>query len=86
MTCHIKCSSEAPSTCGLPTDYIHYFTSIMGKIERNSKNFTLEDTNQIKIKGWLKVPRYVENVKSMLIVYILLEKYSLHYTYPWHFF
>nr|XP_034339330.1 citron Rho-interacting kinase-like isoform X2 [Crassostrea gigas] len=57
MTCHIKCSSEAPSTCGLPTDYIHYFTSIMGKIERNSKNFTLEDTNQIKIKGWLKVPR-----------------------------
>ncbi|XP_078336278.1 citron Rho-interacting kinase-like isoform X2 [Crassostrea virginica] len=57
MTCHTKCTSAAPSTCGLPTDYIHYFTSIMGKIERSSKNFSVEDTNQIKIKGWLKVPR-----------------------------
>ncbi|XP_062613550.1 citron Rho-interacting kinase-like, partial [Saccostrea cucullata] len=57
MTCHTKCTSSAPSTCGLPTDYIHYFTSIMNNVERNSKNFTLKDTNQIKIKGWLKVPR-----------------------------
>ncbi|XP_056008615.1 citron Rho-interacting kinase-like isoform X2 [Ostrea edulis] len=57
MTCHTRCTSAAPSTCGLPTDYIHYFTTIMSKIERTSKKFTLEDTNQIKIKGWLKVPR-----------------------------
>lgn len=91
MTCHIKCSSEAPSTCGLPTDYIHYFTSIMGKIERNSKNFTLEDSNQIKIKGWLKVPRYVENLESVLKVWMnslyivgkiqLWNKYIFHFTY-----
>lgn len=69
----------------------------MGKIERNSKNFTLEDTNQIKIKGWLKVPRYVENLESVLKVWMnslyivgkiqLWNKYIFHLnTYPLHFF
>lgn len=45
MICYIKCSFEAFFICGFFTDYIYYFIFIMGKIERNSKNFILEDIN-----------------------------------------
>ncbi|XP_052093573.1 LOW QUALITY PROTEIN: citron Rho-interacting kinase-like [Mytilus californianus] len=58
MICHPKCVSSAKDNCGLPTEYIQQFSSIMGQVEQSSHRYSpiLADV-PIKMEGWLKVPR-----------------------------
>ena len=72
MVCHPKCVASVQETCGLPTEYIRHFTSIMDKGSPMPKSSHLspginddddddddeEDDNDIfRLKGWLKVPK-----------------------------
>ncbi|WAR01895.1 CTRO-like protein [Mya arenaria] len=62
MVCHVKCSNIAQPTCGLPTEYVRHFTSMMDKgpapSPRNTVGSPLEGGEEgISMTGWLKVPR-----------------------------
>ncbi|XP_052800201.1 citron rho-interacting kinase-like isoform X2 [Mya arenaria] len=62
MVCHVKCSNIAQPTCGLPTEYVRHFTSMMDKgptqLPRNTVGSPVEGGEEgISMTGWLKVPR-----------------------------
>ncbi|XP_076092156.1 citron Rho-interacting kinase-like isoform X2 [Mytilus galloprovincialis] len=58
MICHPKCVSSAKDNCGMPTEYIQQFSSIMGQVEQSSHRYSpIVSDVPIKMEGWLKVPR-----------------------------
>ncbi|XP_053375258.1 citron Rho-interacting kinase-like [Mercenaria mercenaria] len=65
MVCHPKCVASVQETCGLPTEYIRHFTSIMDKGSPMPKDGILspaiddeeDDADIFRMKGWLKVPK-----------------------------
>ncbi|XP_070205430.1 citron Rho-interacting kinase-like isoform X3 [Littorina saxatilis] len=56
MVVHPKCASSVPATCGLPTEYVRHFADMMSRIEEAEMHSNSEPLN-IKMEGWLKVPR-----------------------------
>ncbi|KAK3084551.1 hypothetical protein FSP39_015212 [Pinctada imbricata] len=58
MTYHPKCLPEVTDNCGMPTEYVHYFSEIMTKVIQQPQRYSLLDGNSpLRLDGWLKVQR-----------------------------
>ena len=58
--------SSVPDTCGLPTEYVRHFSSMMdrhsGHEDGSRTPYTgkkNEDDDMIKMQGWMKIRKYV---------------------------
>ena len=69
MVVHPKCAPGVPATCGLPTEYVRHFADMMCQIEEAELGSSSNTVN-IKMEGWLKVPR--------LVVFLIASKYALN--------
>lgn len=63
---HPKCASSMPATCGLPTEYVRLLAEMMSQIEEAEAHSDTEPLN-IKMEGWLKVPRLVLELSIQVI-------------------
>ncbi|GFT00684.1 hypothetical protein NPIL_303761 [Nephila pilipes] len=53
VTCHPKCASSVPSTCGLPSEFMQHFKSVV-------QDYASGDSSKVKdgkSEGWIKVPK-----------------------------
>ncbi|GFQ97107.1 hypothetical protein TNCT_612931, partial [Trichonephila clavata] len=53
VTCHPKCASSLPSTCGLPSEFMQHFKSAV-------QDYASGDSNKVqngKPEGWIKIPK-----------------------------
>ncbi|KAL3857416.1 hypothetical protein ACJMK2_012090 [Sinanodonta woodiana] len=57
MVCHPKCVVSVPATCGLPTEYVQHFATIMGQQAQTKQYSPLAKDTAIHMQGWLKIPK-----------------------------
>ncbi|KAK3596286.1 hypothetical protein CHS0354_030661 [Potamilus streckersoni] len=57
MVCHPKCVASVPATCGLPTEYVQHFATIMGQQSQTKQYSPLAKDTLIHMQGWLKIPK-----------------------------
>ncbi|GFW95533.1 hypothetical protein TNCV_1722332 [Trichonephila clavipes] len=53
VTCHPKCASSLPSTCGLPSEFMQHFKSAV-------QDYASGDSSKVqngKPEGWIKIPK-----------------------------
>lgn len=61
VMCHPKCSTCLPATCGLPAEYATHFSEAFCRDKMNSPGLQLkEPSSNLRLEGWMKVPRYDE--------------------------
>lgn len=53
MTCHPKCATSLPNTCGLPSEYMEHFKLAVQE-QSSGKHPEVKDG---KAEGWIKVPK-----------------------------
>ncbi|XP_052223336.1 citron Rho-interacting kinase-like isoform X2 [Dreissena polymorpha] len=64
MVCHVKCSTVAQETCGIPTEYMRHFSAINGSGAAPDRHGVSDGSSAIgsakegvHLAGWLKVPK-----------------------------
>lgn len=65
MVCHPKCTSSAPDTCGLPTEYVRHLNNMQeqgsSSLPSNNTHLSHKADNDVHeaviMTGWLKVPK-----------------------------
>ena len=62
LVCHPKCVPSVPDTCGLPTEYVRHFSSMMEKHGTPGKHTSTsalkgggDGDDMIKMQGWIKI-------------------------------
>ena len=57
--CHPKCAPQMPAVCGLPTQYVEHFKTVVKKMGRSPamKGLSSSNLNILEMESWLKIPR-----------------------------
>ena len=80
IVCHIKCAPSLENTCGLPNKFVSHFSSSMQENRSSSARDSAFDSasGDIKLSGWLKIPRKYANLFVEFNFYFLSNIHQQH--------